>query len=176
MQQHTKKHRSLAAILLALATLGLAAVYLTVVFISHDFLWFQAGFRDVPSRVVVYQAGQRSEFQDGQSGYQELANAIQASLNQGAVAPSGLDMSQQSLDEAYFKDVTVEAFFDRPVKLHAWFETGEPTQLLFPITGNKAGQKVVFMGNNGVYLSNPPKLNSITPLLDALRKLGFEIG
>jgi hypothetical protein len=176
MQQPTKKHRSMAAILLALATFGLAAAYLAVVFTSHDFLWFQTGFSDIPSRVVVYQAGQRSEFQDGQSGYQELANAIQASLNQGIVAPSGLDLSQQSLDDAYFKDVTVEAFFDRPVKLHAWFDTGEPTQMLFPITGNKAGQAAVFMGLNGVYLSNAPKLNTITPLLDALRKLGFEIG
>ena len=62
------------------------------------------------------------------------------------------------------------------MKLHAWFDTGEPTQMLFPITGNKAGQGVVFMGVNGVYLSNAPKLNTITPLLDALRKLGFEIG
>jgi len=174
--QHPKKHRSIAAILLALAFLCLAAAYLAVVFISHDFLWFQTGFSDVPSRVVVYQAGQRSEFQDGQSGYQELANAIQACLNQGVAAPSGLDMSQPSLDDAYFKDVTVEAFFNSPVKLHAWFDTGEPTQMLFPITGNKAGQGVVFMGVNGVYLSNAPKLNTITPLLDALRMLGFEIG
>jgi hypothetical protein len=173
MQQPTRKPGSLAAILLALAILGLAAAYLTIAFTSHDFLWIQTGFRDLPNRVDIYQAGQRTEFQDGQSGYQELANAIQASLNQGVAAPSGLGMSQQNLDDAYFKDVTVEAFFDRPVKLHAWFDTGEPTQLLFPITGNRAGQAVVFMGVNGAYLSNAPKLNTITPLLDALRKLGF---
>ncbi len=176
MRQHPKKHRGLATILLALVIFGLAAAYLAVVFIAHDFLWFQAGFSDLPNQVVVYQAGQRTEFQDGQSGYQELASAIQASLNQGVAAPSGLNMSQPDLETAYFKDVTVEAFFNSPVKLHAWFDTGEATQMLFPITGAKAGQWVVFMGVNGVYLSNAPKLNTITPLLDALRKLGFQIG
>jgi len=176
MQQPPRKQPNLAVILLMLAVVGLAAAYLIVVFTAHDFLWFQAGFQDVPNRVVVYQAGQRSEFQAGQSGYVELANAIQACLNQGVAAPSSLDMSQQGLDDAYFKEVTVEAFFERPVKLHAWFDTGQPTQMLFPITGNQAGQAIVFMGVNGVYLSNAPKLNTITPLLDTLRKLGYEIG
>jgi hypothetical protein len=173
MQQHSTKRSSLAGILLALVVLGLAAAYLAVVFRSHDFLWFQSGFGDIPSRVVVYQAGQRNEFQEGQSGYQELANAVQASLNQGVSAASNLEMSSQNLDDAYFKEVTVEAFFDKPVKLHAWFDTGDPTQLLFPITGSQAGEAVVFLGVNGVYLSNAPRLNTVEPLLDALRKLGF---
>jgi len=176
MQPSLRKQRRFALILLAVVILGLAAVYLAVVFTTHDFGWFQTGFDDLPNRVVVYQAGQRTEFQDGQSGYQELARAIQASLNQGVTGPSDLVMSQQNLDDAYFKDVTVEAFFSRPVKLHAWFNTGDPTQLLFPVTGEKAGVPVVFLGMNGVYLSNAPKLNTISPLLDALRKLGFEIG
>jgi len=176
MQQTQRKQRGLAAILLALAAFCLVAVYFIMVFITHDIVWFQAGFHDLPDQVVVYQAGQRTEFQAGQSGYQELANAIEASLNQGVASSSGLDMSQQNLDDAYFKDVTVEAFFNRPVKLHAWFNTGDPTQMLFPISGTKAGQAVVFLGINGVYLSNAPKLNTISPLLDALRKLGFQIG
>jgi hypothetical protein len=161
--------------LLGLAAFCLAAAYLVMVFTTQDFLWFQVGFRELPDRVVVYQAGQRTEFQDGQSGYLELADAIQASLNQGIASASGMDMSQQNLDDAYFKDVTVEAFFVRPVKLHAWFNTGDPTQLLFPITGQKAGQTVVFLGSNGIYLSNALKLNTISPLLEALRKLGFQI-
>ena len=48
--------------------------------------------------------------------------------------------------------------------------------MLFPIRGTKAGQGMVFIGVNGVYLSNALKLNTLAPLLDALRKLGFEIG
>ena len=60
---------------------------------------------------------------------------MRASLAQGVARQSGIGLSEGSLQDAYNQYVTVEVFFDRPVKLHAWFNTDSPTQMLFPITG-----------------------------------------
>jgi len=174
MKQPTDKVRlNLGVMLLVLVFFGLAVVYLTIVLSSHDFLWFEKGFSDIPARVDVYQDGQRTEYLPGQNGYIELAVAIRKCLNEGVAHSSGVGMGKQTLADSYSKFVTVEAFFDAPIKIHAPFDTGSPTQLLFPITGSDAGQKIVFLGVNKVYLSNSPALNNIQPLINALQVLNY---
>jgi CelD/BcsL family acetyltransferase involved in cellulose biosynthesis len=87
--------------------------------------------------------------------------------------PLNLGFSQLSLDDAYNLYVTVEAFFGRPVKLHAPFNTGHPTQMLFPVTGRHSDLNVALLGEQGQYLSAPPRLKTIQPIKDALRKQGY---
>ena len=70
--------------------------------------------------------------------------------------------------------VTLEAFFPQPVKLHAWFNTDNPTQMLFPITGRHSDRPMVFLGVKGMYLAKAPILSTKQPLLDILSELGYQ--
>ncbi len=154
--------------------LVLLIVYGTLSVTAQDPLWFLKQFRYQPACIVVYHhEGKRTELQPGEPGFDQLADAIQASLAQGAERPSGIGFSDASLLDAYTRFVTVEVFFDQPVKLHAWFDTGEPTQMLFPMTGRHSELSVVLLGQNGKYLTSPPALKTVEPIRDALKSLGY---
>lgn len=153
----------------------LAALYVTIVVSTDDWLWFLPHFDARPDRIIIYHGGgKRTELRAGQEGFSELASAIQTCLSSGAKRPSGIGFSDASLLDAYTRFLTVEAFFDRPVQLHAWFDTEEATQMLFPITGRHSDLSLVLLGNDGTYLSSPPVLDSIEPLREALHELGYE--
>ena len=174
MRQPTEKLRvNILGMLLAVVGFGLIVVFLTITFSSQDALWFRKGFAERPQRVIVYGAGQRTELQAGQPGFDVMVDAVQASLAQGVARPSGIGLSQGSLEDAYNLYVTVEVFFDHPVKLHAWFNTGQPTQMLFPITGRHSDLNVVFLGRNGQYMAGGPVLTTTAPIRVALRTLGY---
>jgi hypothetical protein len=158
--------------LVVLAVVGVV-IYGVIALAAQDFLWFVPGFNEKPVRIVVYNAGVRTDLQAGQRGFAELAAAVNSSLNQGVARQSGVGLSPESLQDAYTRYQTVEVYYSRPVKLHAWFNTHEPTQMLFPITGRHSDLSMVFLGGGGVYFSNSPALNTIEPIRAALRRLGF---
>jgi hypothetical protein len=159
---------------LLVIVLLLLIVYGTISVSAQDFLWFLKGFENRPTLIVVYHhEGKRTELRPGQPGFDDLTGAIQTSLAQGVDRPSGMGFSDASLLDAYTRYVSVEAFFDQPVKLHAWFNTGEPTQMLFPITGRHSELTIVLLGQNGQYLSSPPVLKTIEPIREALKTLGY---
>jgi hypothetical protein len=153
------------------ALFGFLVYFFTLAFVSRDWLWFQDGFVGKPIRVVVYNQGQITEYRSGQPGYDLLAGAIEQSLNSGVVRQSGIGMSAETLRDAYQKYVTVEAFFGQPVKLHAGFNTGHPTQMLFPISGRHSELSVVFLGAQGNYRINGPVIKDLQPLREALTRL-----
>ena len=162
---------------LLVIVLLLLIVYGTISVSAQDFLWFLKGFENRPTLIVVYHhEGKRTELRPGQSGFDDLAAAIQTSLAQGLDRPSGMGFSDASLLDAYTRYVSVEVFFDQPVKLHAWFNTGEPTQMLFPITGRHSELTIALLGQNGQYLSSPPVLKTIEPIREALKTLGYYDG
>jgi hypothetical protein len=159
---------------LMLGAFLLAILYGTIAFTSGDFFWFLKGFHSRPARIIVYyDEGKRTELLPGAPGFDLLASAIQDSRSEGLERPSGIGLSDASLLDAYSRYVTVEAFFARPVQLHAWFETGQPTRMLFPITGRHSDLSLVVLGQGEKYLSSPPVLKTIEPLRDALRQLGY---
>ncbi len=152
----------------------LLVMYGTIAFTSGDLLWFIKRFDAKPVRIVVYHdGGKRTNLDPGDPHFEPLAKAIRSSLSAGLARPSGIGLSDASLLDAYSRYVTVEAYFNRPVKLHAWFNTEEPTRLLFPITGRHSDLSLVVLGKNGQYLASPPVLNTVEPLRDALRELGY---
>ena len=171
-----KLQTNVPGMLIALLGFGLAIIYGTTAFSARDPIWFTPGFDERPIRITVYRAGQPFHLQPGQAGFEELANAVQASLAQGVARPSGIGLSDESLADAYRQYVTLEVFFDQPVKLHAWFDTGRPQQMLFPITGRHSEMSLVFLGVNGTYMSSAPVLNTTAPILEALKSLGLGQG
>lgn len=149
-------------------------LYGTIAFTSGDLLWFSKRFDSKPVRIVVYHdGGKRTNLDPGDPDFEPLAQAIRSSLSAGLERPSGIGLSDASLLDAYSRYVTVEAYFARPVKLHAWFNTEDPTRMLFPITGRHSELSLVVLGKNGQYLSSPPVLNTVEPLRNALRELGY---
>lgn len=174
MKQPTDKLQlNLLQMVLVIIGVIVAIVYVTAALASQDPIWFQGGFDAKPARIIVYHTGQQTELTAGQPGFAQLAEAVRASLAQGVARPSGIGLSLGSLQDAYTQFVTVEAFFDPPVKLHTWFDTGWPTQMLFPITGRHSELNVVFLGNKGTYMAGAPALKTIEPIREALRALGF---
>ena len=135
---------------------------------SQDWSWFKTGFDERPNRIIIYHDGQKVELRAGQPGFNGLAEAIRASLAGGVAQQSNTGLSDQSRQEAYIRYTTVEAFFDRPVKLHAFFYTDHPTQMLFPITGRHSDWPIVFLGNDGEYRVNAPVLKTIEPIREQL--------
>jgi hypothetical protein len=151
----------------------LLAYYATVALTSRDPLWFLEGFTGEPARIIVYHDAQRREFLPGQAGFAELATAVQVSLSQGFARLTQVGLSEQSLQDAYTKHVTLEVLWDRPVVLHTWFPAGRVTQMLFPITGRHSELSVVFLGDDGVYRAGAPALETMDPIREALLSLGL---
>jgi hypothetical protein len=160
--------------LLVISLFGLVIVYGTFLIATGDPFYFMKGFEVLPDRVVVHSAGQQTEYTPGQPGYDLLAESIRSSLDQGVARQTGIGMSQESLQDAYQKYLTVEAFFNQPVKLHANFNTGKPTRMLIPITGRHSELSVIFLGGAGEYMTNGPALKNLQPLRDALTALGYQ--
>jgi len=174
MKQPTDKlNTNILGMLVAVVGFGFLAIVATIAFAAQDPLWFLSSFDTRPARIIIYREGQRTELQRWDPGFAELAEAIRVSLARGVARPSGIGLSSGSLEDAYNLYVTVEAFFDEPVRLHAWFNTDSPTQMLFPITGRHSDVPAVFLGKEGQYMSGAPALKTIEPIRDVLRAQGY---
>lgn len=170
-----KLQTNIGRMLVAVVGFMLVAYYAVTAIPAQDALWFWNGFDVKPVRMIVYQGGKQTELLSGDPGYAELAEAVRASLAEGVARPSGMGLSAGSLEDAYKLYVTLEVFFDRPVKLHASFNTDHPTQMLFPITGRHSDLDVVFLGVEGAYMSGAPVLKTTEPIRKALQAAGFSI-
>jgi hypothetical protein len=176
MKQPTDKLRTnIGRMLVAIIGFMVVAYYAVIAISARDAFWFLTSFDVKPVRIIVYQAGQQTELLSGDPGFAELAEAVRASLASGVARTSGIGLSPGSLEDAYKLYVTLEVFFDRPVKLHASFNTGHPQQMLFPVTGRHSDLNVVFLGVEGTYMSSAPVLNTTEPIRRALPAAGFSI-
>ncbi len=176
MKQPTDKLRTnIGGMLVSVIGFMVVAYYAVTAISAQDAAWFLNGFDDRPVRVIVYQAGRQTELLSGDPGFAELAEGARASLAEGVARPSGIGLSPGSLEDAYKLYVSLEVFFDRPVKLHAPFNTGHPTQMLFLITGRHSDLNVVFLGVEGTYMSSGPVLKTTEPIRKALQAAGFSI-
>jgi hypothetical protein len=161
-------------LLILLVGFLLLAYYGTVALTSGDPLWFLRGFRDRPSRMIVYRMGQRTVLQPGDPGFEELAAAVKTSLAGGFAQLSNVGFSEQTLQDAYTQHLTLEVLWNEPIELHAWFPIGRTTQMLFPITGRHAEMSIVLLGDAGHYRVGAPVLNTIEPIRESLHSLGLD--
>jgi hypothetical protein len=166
----TNPFRMLFTILFFIALI----VFGTISIGAQDIAWFLPGFWEKPVEVDIYNSGQLTRYLAGKPGYDQLAEAVRATLSEGINRPSGIGLSPGSVDDAYNKYLSVEAVFAYPVKVHAWFNTGTPTTMLFLITGRHTDLPMAFMGTHGNFLSNAPVLKTNEPLIQALVGLGYD--
>ena len=172
-QPTDKLHTNVGRMLLVLGAFLFVGYYSTVAFSTHDAVWFGKSFDALPSRMIVYHEGTRTELTPQHPQFAALAEAVRSSLAQGVSHASGIGFSSETLDDAYGMYTTLEVFFDTRVKLHATFATGEPDQMLFPITGRHSEQALVLLGLSGQYMVNAPILKTIEPIRAVLRQMGY---
>lgn len=161
-------------VLVVLAFLVLIPI-LVIAISAQDPFWFATGFDVLPYRVVVYADGQSSEYLQGTPGYDLLAEGVRASLDRGVQRGSAIGLSPESLNDAYQKYTSVEAFFPGTVKLHAAINTHAPNQMLFLLTGRHTENPIVFLGVDGKYFTNGPVLRTNQPVRDALEALEYDL-
>ena len=172
--QPTEKLRTnVPRMLIAVAALLVIAYYGTTALSTQDPLWFTAGFSGQPARMIAFHNGQRTEIGASHAAFADLAAAVQSSLAQGVSHASSIGYSQGSLEDAYNEYVTLEVFFEQPVKLHATFNTGKATHMLFPLTGRHSEQPLVLLGYGGQYMANAPVLKTVEPVRMVMRDLGY---
>ncbi|HEX9115605.1 MAG TPA: hypothetical protein VGA61_06020 [Anaerolineae bacterium] len=160
--------------MLLIVVVGLVIVYYgTNALSAQDWIWFWRGFSEQPARIVLYREGRQTEWLPGRPGFAEVATGVVTALDQGTVRGSAMGLSEGSLEDAYKQYTTLEVFFDHPVKLHAFVNTGHPTQMLIPLSGRHAETQVVFLGKDGKYMSNGPLLKTLEPIRTALQALGY---
>jgi len=148
---------------------------LVIAISAQDPFWYVNGFDVLPYRVVVYAGGESTEYLQGMAGYDQLAEGVRASLDRGVQRGSAIGLSPESLNDAYQKYTSVEAFFPGPVKLHAAINTHTPNQMLFLLTGRHSEYPIAFMGVDGTYYTNAPILNTNEPLRAALQALDYDL-
>jgi len=164
---------NLLRMIVVVALFFLITIYGTISFSSNDWLWFTRGFDARPVQVIIYNQGEQNQLSPGDAGFSEIAEAIRVSMARGVARQSGIGISPESVNDAYTNYVTVEAIFAQPFKLHAWFNTGNPTHVLIPITGRHSDLSVVFLGRNGNYSTNAPAMKDLQPVRDTLKSLGY---
>jgi hypothetical protein len=172
-QPTDKLNVNLPGMLVVMVAFLVGTYYLITAFSAGDALWFMKGFSAQPSRLVIHHDGQHTQIKKGDPAFAPLAGAVQKALDNGVNNPSGMGFSQSSLDDAKNLYVSLEAFFDQPVKLHAPFNTGQATEMLFPITGRHSDRNIVLLGENGVYRIDPPVLTNMEPIRAALQSMGY---
>jgi hypothetical protein len=172
-QPTDKLNVNLGGMLLVVVLFLVGTYYAITAFSANDALWFLKGFHAQPSRLIIYHDGQQTEIKKSDPAFAALASAVQKSIDNGVNSPSGMGFSQSSLDDAKNLYVSLEAYFDQPVKIHAPFSTGEPTQMLFPITGRHSDLNIVLLGENGVYSIDPPVLTNMEPIRTVLQSMGY---
>lgn len=174
--KHPNKIRIVEPIIV-LVFVAILIFYLINAFNTQDWLWFQSGTTDArPSRIVIVHKGQSTLLAPGHPDYADLAEAIHASISQ----PSNTDLINIDFNEAtetFYKEegVLLELYYDRPVKFHTIYRTGEPTQISVPIVGRHAGHGYFFRGAEGEWWFGAMRMADPMPLLNAVEALGYPV-
>jgi hypothetical protein len=160
-----------------LAVMAAATFYLVNVFNTSDWLWFKSETVNArPSRIVVIDHGEETLYAPGYSGYEELADAVEAALSRldnSALVDVGL--SEETLADYETDAVIMQLYFDQPVDFHSQARTGKPTQMLIPLEGRHAGNGYVFLGARGEWWIGAMRMADTSPLYTALAQMGYTV-
>lgn len=138
-------------------------------------LWFlplQPTFE--PSRLVVRNYGETVEIRRGQAGYNVIADALNETFSDfenTALVPLGL--SQETLRRYNEEQLVLEAYYAEPIQFNTPIRMQGVNQLLLPIDATHAGNRYVFIGSNGVWRAGVMVVADETPILNAMRTLGY---
>ncbi len=127
-----------------------------------------------PSRIVIRNYGETVTIRRGEPGYAELSEGLNdtlSSFNNTALIPIGL--SEETLRRYNEEELVVEAYYADEIEFNTPVRMAGVRQLLIPIDATHAGNGYVFIGANGEWRAGAMVVDDDTPLLNALRILGY---
>ena len=126
-----------------------------------------------PSRIVIRDQGQSTEYRPGDAGFTELAEALTTALadfsNMDLVPPGLSDVTLQEYSDT---GVVLEAYYPQNIRFNSIVRMSNVNQLLIPIQGRHSGLHYVFPGSDGRWLTGAFVMANDQPIFDALRELG----
>lgn len=153
-----------------------ALIYGLIAFNTGDALWFAANTEvSQPLRIIIRDQGERIIYQPGDPEFDILSPLVEqsiSSLNNSALIEIGL--SENTLTDYNNTFTVMEIHYDQPIKFGTTFRTGEPTQLLIPITGRHAGAGLFFRGNADGWFYGALRMGDPMPLYTTLNELGYD--
>lgn len=153
-----------------------AVIYLVISFNSGGFLWFLSNTSEAqPIRIIIINNGDKILYRPGDAEFEQLTPVIQnaiSNLNNSSLV--GIGLSDVTLEEYQTRFTVMEVHYDRPLDFGTSFRTGEPTKLLFPITGRHAAVGLFFRGNSEEWMYGALRMQDPRPLYNSLEELGFK--
>ncbi len=149
-------------------------VYMVGALNSGNWLWvlpIQPKFE--PSRIVVRVNGRTNEYRPGIDGFDELKAAFDTSFADFSnldLVPMGL--SEETLQEYNESAVVVEVYYPQDIRFNTVVRMRNVNQLLIPIEGRHAGNRYMFLGSDGRWLTGALVMSDDQPIYDELRELG----
>ncbi len=136
------------------------------------FLPFQPEFE--PRRIVIRGNGEVVRFERDDPEFDQIATALNAALSDfdnSSLVPIGI--SQETVEDYTESGLVMEILYPQAIEFNTPVRMRNINQLLIPIEGRHAGNRYVFLGNNGLWLAGAMVMSDETPLIDTLRVLGL---
>lgn len=153
-----------------------AVIYTVVAFNSNNALWLFARTTEAtPIRIIVIDSGEKILYRPGEAEFEQLVplvNEAISNLNNSALV--GVGLSDVTLEEYQTRFTVMEVHYDRPIQFATTFRTGEPTRLLFPLSGRHAATGLFFRGDEQEWMYGALRMSNPVPLYSTLRELGYE--
>lgn len=127
-----------------------------------------------PSRILVRDHGASKEYRPGVEGFDQLADALDAAFADFSnldLVPIGL--SDETLQDYSESSLVIEAYYPQDIRFNTIVRMRNVNQLLIPVEGRHAGNRYVFLGSDGRWLTGAFVMAQDQVIRDALQLLGY---
>ena len=174
--QESESIRQRTSNLLSLIVVGALCIallmFLATAVSTGDLLWFWPTFGEQPSRIAVHCAGQVIVYSPGSAEYEALTARINADVSGPKFAPPGIGLSEATQSEYWSRNLTLEALYLQPVRMHASFRYGLFDALIYPISGAHSDAPLVF-GRRGEVVLPGVNIGDEGAAAAALKNMGY---
>lgn len=152
---------NLRKLIFILLILPLLLVFGIGMVMNGDPLWFMSTFDEMPTRIVLYQNGCRTELVAGQPGFAELNSAVNQSLSQLSGFWATYGLSEDSLRYYRTQGNALELVYAKPVTIHSPYRFGHPDKLFIGLSDQLGQDRALFGGHAAQYWAGAVRLKSI---------------
>lgn len=127
-----------------------------------------------PSRILIRDHGRSVEYRPGDAGFDRIAAALDtafADFSNLDLVPIGL--SDETLQDYSESSLVMEVYYPQDIRFNTIVRMSNVNQLLIPIEGRHAGNRYVFLGSDGRWLTGAFVMADDQPVHEVLRALGY---
>lgn len=154
-------------LLAALAVLLAATVYGIPLLTTADPLW-PLPTAVHPDALVVHWAGSDARIGPGDPRYAAIVDALNDALRSVEGIEYAYGLRPDDVAGLRSGGRALEAFFDRPTRIHGAYAVGSFTALLVPLAGPEADRRLILFGDAARYRAAPLRTRSLDRLRAAV--------